>query len=325
MEIIGFNSYKGGACRTTTCYNTIPYLCEILGASEDRPLLVVDLDLDSMGLTKLFADGKICAEDRFDKTYSSNSLFDKDNIINIKFADDGFENVKDDEYFKNWAKVGKTFDLDNGSVLFLGANAVAKTISDKVFEQLEKSSPMGDLIKYLYEMDDECRPAGLIFDCAAGMQKSTQMAVSYVDTSVVCMRPTEQFRKGTLQYLRDNYRKMFEHQNCRGHRNVILLPTSVPSINASRETETYKKVVQLRSDAFDGIEWIINAVTSRNANLFKLNSNMVDADDETNMGIPEVERLKWKENVPLIKLEDYTEDEKLALERYKKLAKEIAK
>ena len=54
MKIISFNSYKGGACRTTTCYNTLPFLAKELGATSQQPILVFDVDLDSMGEVKYY-------------------------------------------------------------------------------------------------------------------------------------------------------------------------------------------------------------------------------------------------------------------------------
>lgn len=321
MKIIGFNSYKGGACRTTTCYNTVAYLCQKLQASEDKPLLIVDMDLDSMGLTKLLVDETYCPKDKFNNSFSANSLFDKNHSLNKMLAEDGLDDVKNAEYFQGWGKVGQVFGLAPGSVLFLGADANAKTISDAVFEQLKDSSPLGDLIKYLFELPEDCHPVGMIFDCAAGMQKTTQMVLSYVGTSVVCMRPTEQFRAGTLQYLKDSYKKIFDMRNCpEGSRNVILVPTSVAPIAAEKGSDAYKKIAKLRQSSFDDIEWMVNAIADACENHFALDACMVDAENADNMGIPEVERLKWKENTPLIRLTDFLADEKHALDRYEKLA-----
>ena len=49
-----FYSYKGGSGRTTTLVNTTKHLAEILNASKEHPILLVDADLESAGLTYFF-------------------------------------------------------------------------------------------------------------------------------------------------------------------------------------------------------------------------------------------------------------------------------
>lgn len=49
-----FYSYKGGSGRTTTLLNTTKHLAEMLGTSKEHPILLVDADLESAGLTYFF-------------------------------------------------------------------------------------------------------------------------------------------------------------------------------------------------------------------------------------------------------------------------------
>ena len=49
-----FYSYKGGSGRTTTLLNTTKHLLDQLQASPEKPLLLVDADLESAGLTYYF-------------------------------------------------------------------------------------------------------------------------------------------------------------------------------------------------------------------------------------------------------------------------------
>ena len=49
-----FYSYKGGSGRSTTAMNTVRHLIEELGASPTKPILMIDADLESAGLTFLF-------------------------------------------------------------------------------------------------------------------------------------------------------------------------------------------------------------------------------------------------------------------------------
>ena len=50
---VSFYSFKGGAGRSTTCLNTIPYIFEIGEASSEHPIVLLDVDLDSAGMTYL--------------------------------------------------------------------------------------------------------------------------------------------------------------------------------------------------------------------------------------------------------------------------------
>ena len=49
-----FYSYKGGSGRSTTSINTVKHLIDELGACKDHPILLVDSDLESAGLTYFF-------------------------------------------------------------------------------------------------------------------------------------------------------------------------------------------------------------------------------------------------------------------------------
>ena len=44
-----FYSYKGGSGRTTTLLNTTKHLIDKMGASPQKPILLVDSDLESAG------------------------------------------------------------------------------------------------------------------------------------------------------------------------------------------------------------------------------------------------------------------------------------
>ena len=55
MRISTFFSYKGGAGRSTTCLNTIPLLAEQFDAYDGAPILLLDMDIESAGLTYLLS------------------------------------------------------------------------------------------------------------------------------------------------------------------------------------------------------------------------------------------------------------------------------
>ena len=70
-----FYSYKGGSGRTTTLLNTTKHLAEILNASKEHPILLVDADLESAGLTYFFG-----CEKKFSTRF--NSTLNAEDFIN---------------------------------------------------------------------------------------------------------------------------------------------------------------------------------------------------------------------------------------------------
>lgn len=53
-KCFSFYSYKGGSGRSTTLVNTTKHLADILNASKTQPILLIDADLESAGLTYFF-------------------------------------------------------------------------------------------------------------------------------------------------------------------------------------------------------------------------------------------------------------------------------
>ncbi len=76
-KCITFYSYKGGSGRSTTAINTVRALAEQLHASKDKPILLVDADLESAGLTYYFN-----AENKFCEKYTIYSGFHTTHILN---------------------------------------------------------------------------------------------------------------------------------------------------------------------------------------------------------------------------------------------------
>lgn len=328
MKIISFNSYKGGACRTTTCYNTLPYLAHELGATARQPIIVVDCDLDSMGLTSIFhADNKEEDERKEKLPYSAKHLFVNDNDGINEALSSPLTDVREDEYFKYYEKVGKDLGLEEeGSVLFLGVDKLERTISDDEYDSKEKFAqyaPAGSLITALKRMSKANRPKAIVFDCASGVQMTTIAVFKYVDYSVMCMRPTLQFRIGTRDYL---YSMLPGQMNSSSEEEpkIILLPTSVASAENAAGNVGYV-LEQMRKDTIKEIRKnIVNYIMfeSKNGELgYKLIPDMAETDC---FGLPEIERFKWKECL-LFKEKELTEQEKALQEQYIKLAKILAR
>ena len=327
MKLISFNSYKGGACRTTTCYNILPYLAKKLGATAHQPIIVFDIDLDSMGMTSILNPKH--TDIKTPLTYSARNLFvDDTENINGKIREGRLSSVEDEWYFKYFQRVGRDLGLeDEGSVLFCGADINASTISDDDYDRYKESSPLQDLIGAFEDLAEEDQPKAIIFDCASGLQMSTIAALSFVHKAVVCMRPSLQFRIGTYDYLVNRIPKVIG-RDCR--HEIILLPTSVPSNIISDSDPNYekaeKKLNELQISTKELISaGIIDAIQLEDESTlgYVLNDEMAESDD---FGLPEVERFKWSELL-LYKDKDapLTERETLLQQKYEQLASILAK
>ncbi len=322
MKIISFNSYKGGACRTTTCYNTLPFLAKELGATSAQPILVFDVDLDSMGMTNL-----LDKQGKFNHAkYSANNLFKKDlfgiceHIKNNEFDDE--EDLEN--YYALFNKAGKELGLeDDGAVLFCGVDSAMSNFSDDTFKSVydEINSPLGNLIRALNGLEDDQKPKAIVFDCAAGVQMSTIMVLEKVNTMVMCMRPTFQFRTGTSHYIINRIPQKLRHQQLSNPRRLVLVPTAVAACGANSTRE----ILMLRNESYRGIQNIRELADTYSAE--DLGYRFIDdmIDDLDTMGIPEVERFKWKEEGVLYKIQDCTPEEEILKSRYQKLAQVIIK
>ncbi|MEG2454563.1 MAG: hypothetical protein RSB20_06820, partial [Clostridia bacterium] len=100
MKNISFFSYKGGSGRTSILYNTIPFLVKELGATETEPIILMDLDIDSKGLSYLLAEkSKI-------NTIQILKGCDYVNTINRNMS------IQEHPFFKNLSPVGCLFGLE---------------------------------------------------------------------------------------------------------------------------------------------------------------------------------------------------------------------
>lgn len=330
MLTISFNSYKGGSCRTTTCYNTIPFLADKLKATSHNPIIVFDFDLDSMGLTNLL--DKSGSGDRAKReAYSARNLFVEKND-DIKSAIKTLDNVED-SYFENYEKVGYKFNLsDNGAVLFCGANKNSPTLTDNDAEMFQQRSPLSDLVTALRGLNEEDQPRALIFDCAAGIQMTTAVVLSLVEEIIVCMRPSLQARIGTFDYL--SYyipQRIAKSQSSSYPRTVYLVPTSVSQLKLTEDELKNDMATNnlrgLRSDVLEAIEkGLIRQIKGKGelALRYKFNYDMAVEDETKEYGIREVERFKWEECL-IYKMPNLIKEEQCLLGRYQKLADIVTK
>ena len=325
MITISFNSYKGGSCRTTTCYNTLPFLAKKLNATSHNPIIVFDFDLDSMGLTSIFNNVILSEQDRKKRaTYSAKNLFCDSDYQEIRNLDSC-----EDSYFEKYTKVGKQLGLDDdGSVLFCGVNENAEKVTDDQYETIKKHSPLKELVGTFLSFSEEDQPRALVFDCASGEQVTTRIALLDADKIVMCLRPTMQARIGTLVYMQNRLPAIFRANEVGSKkREVILLPTSVAGINVSPDEdnreEAIERLTKLRKKALKEInDLLITSLRGYGSDYklrYSLNTEMVDPDENDIVGIPEIERFKWQEGL-LYTMDNITKQEKQLYKRYEKLS-----
>ena len=292
FHTISFYSFKGGAGRSTTCLNTIPYLCEASEANANHPIILIDMDLDSAGMTYLLGQ-----EEFFHDNFDVKDFLKGTNDLSVA-VEDGLQNHP---FYKHLVPVGNRFGLDdNKAVLFLGINDRDKLGNNDLIGETES------IFKKLRKFAKDNGISAIAFDTSTGDQISATFSLRYSDTVVCCMKNTLQFRKGTFNFLKRISNEVdFE--------NLILFPTVVPKEDM---------IIDGKSQFDSSIESIL-----KNIEDLPMDVNKEFISREM-FGINEIQRFKWKEDVLYNlakngKLNDDEEDAKDGVNRYKKLAEVI--
>lgn len=292
-------SYKGGAGRSTLAINVVPYLAEMLGASEKHPLVLVDMDIDSCGLTYLFNLDKQnikerCVQGWFHPKYSTMPVEDDDEI----------ESATEHIMFRHLFPVGSFFNLKNEAILCLPANPGETMGSESNYDAAQSGS--------VNEFKNMCKDiaCGVLFDSAVGNQLTANWSNRCANYIMCCMRPTKQFREGTNRFF-DTYDTKARDKK------IIIIPNVVPTDeltldDENGETHKYPKYAKeaIVRDFSDNRE--------RSNNIYFL--NLLEGDK---FGVPKIDRFMWQEGV-LRNARGLSELEHIALERYKEIASIIA-
>ena len=317
MLKLSYFSYKGGSGRTSLVYNTVPFLVEKLGATNKEPIIIVDLDVDSAGLSFLLDNDVIKLKNS--NKLTTNELIDDANLSEMKrLRVESKENPKpleDYPIFKRFTPVGYQFGLKsedynaNNTVLFVPACPS----DDALHFDLSSNTCIKDFLQFA----KNCGVKAVIFDLPAGEQVSGRQALQYSDIVLVCFRITKQHRKGTFNYLERN---LINDEK----QKYIIVPSAVPDT---------RKVFYIDSGAFNfeavkesSIERLEEIFESKGLNKEQLITEMFD---EEWYGIPEVSRFKFEEGIlynikkNLPEGKQLMEDEAKAFEAYDKLSKLI--
>ena len=292
-----FFSYKGGAGRSTTCLNTLPFLVRQSTAHKSAPILLLDMDIESAGMTYLLNQ-----QDKFHGKFDVKELLKNEETWSTEKKGD----ITLHPLYKKFVPVGRLLGLPSDeSVMFLGVDDASPKLDGRYMDTYEGA------IKKLIEFADRHNVRAIVMDSAAGDQFSATVAVRKSEKIVFCMRPTHQFRIGTFNYLK---RLSISAGRTGADKTIVLLPTVVPA-DAAIEGKSQLEL------AIDDIKKRIDSVGN-----FDFKKNFVSSKDC--FGINEVARFKWKEGVLYkLKAENGTlaADEEEGYVRYQKLAEVIWK
>jgi cellulose biosynthesis protein BcsQ len=290
MKTITFYSYKGGAGRSSTTLNTLPHLVQSFHATANSPILVLDMDLDSAGMTYLLGLD-VHFKDRYDvKSF----LLGEEN-----WSEAPASTLSNHSFYQKFVPVGDILGVENGAVMFLGVDD-GKPVDNNQMDGTKEG--------IFNKLNRFCRKNGIkavVIDSSAGDQFSAVLSTGAANDIVCCMRPTMQFRIGTFNYLHRLADKNAE-------KRVVLLPTVVPNTDRLIDDEMQ------RNKAIANIKERVDDLA--------IDDICMEFVSEDMFGINEVERFKWKEGV-LFKIaidSELSEDEKEASKRYKKLAYVLA-
>lgn len=291
MYNISFFSYKGGSGRSSALVNTVPFLAGKLGADSEHPIILLDMDIDSTGLTYLLHQSD---------NVPGHLNVQKIMMEGIPGANRTTQHPEDHPFFKDLLKVGGEFGLENGAVLLLPAEPGAAVGQDGNMNLNNLNAGQVERIIDTCERHD-C--AAVIFDSSAGDQETATVSNRKADVIVCCMRPTIQFQEGTLDYFRRMNRVV-------RNRDVILLPNAVSRTEVAVDGKMFPISAKLRiADAFTEI--------------FPDTGNTIHLDmlRGDRFGIPLVQRFQWQEAILRTLPEDrLAEDEKEALQMYEEVA-----
>ena len=293
--ITTFFSYKGGAGRSTTCLNTIPFLAKMTEAYKNAPILLLDMDIESAGMTYLLHQ-----DEHFHKVgYDIKEFLKGEETWPIS----GTGKLEDNPLYQKFVPVGHSFGLeDNYAVMFLGVN-------DKS-DQYDRnnSGNIEDVMLQLNRFADRNGVRAIVMDSAAGDQNSARLSVDNSDKIVFCMKATHQFRIGTFNYLHKLSRRWGSGAD---EKEIILLPTVIPNdIDIDGASQKDASIADIKK-----------RIGESGVNRLDIKTDFISEDM---FGINEITRFKWKEDV-LYKLSgELTEEEKEGRRRYEYLAELVA-
>jgi len=311
MSVVSFFSYKGGSGRTTTTLNTLYYLIQEVRPSRNSPLIVIDADTESYGMSMLIKDSS--------RAYSPETSLQG---LCIKAKTDTFNQVGPPTDWQSYPKLNQFFvpvghyftnDVDNDAVLLLRSDVTpAEQYScwDTVFSMNNNGNNENRNLNAALDVMDRC-DCTVVFDTPSGTQDMATFSLDRSDTIVCCMRPSVQFEIGT----RLCFEKLIENwAEDRNRKNIIFCPSAVPYKEMTIGANTYPRYYI--DNVFKGFREEMDAQAYDSKKVVTMIWGMQEGKVP---GIPEVDRFKWQECC-LAKIGGEREDERMAREKYRQLA-----
>lgn len=296
MEKISYFSYKGGSGRSSLAYNTIPYLAKKLNATSEHPMVVIDMDIDSAGLSFLFRN----SIETFKKENGDIILYTQK--IFMGYIPDSRNNaqtksIRDHLLFRSCVPIGDVYDMEKRAILFIPANT---DLNDKLDVDTDDTYDLRlDKLDIVMSILESYACCGTIFDCPTGRQQTARASLDVSEKIILVTRITRQFREGTYSYL-----EWFD--NLKSGKTFYIVPNAVPKDKIK----------------FDGIEFDYDIVKMEIKSKIKLTLQQNDADfslfSNGMFGVPEVTRFKFQEDILALR-EDRTPDEEEAVNAYRVL------
>lgn len=215
LKKICFYSFKGGAGRTVCMANVAGMLARELGATSKHPVLLLDLDLDSAGLTILLGQ-----RDTFEGSRWSTAKLLSDFALDV-------DPLREEFFAKRMVDASSALGADAGAVRFVGAEVLGAS---------EMALLKGDSFDRIDDFIGRCEEngiQGIIIDSASGWQQTAFLSHFVSDLVVYCCRLTHQFIEGTKLQL-ERFVDLCESERGRIP-SIILLPVAVPPQNPNWE------------------------------------------------------------------------------------------
>ena len=303
MKTISFFSYKGGAGRSTLAYNVIPILArDHFEPTAESPMIVVDTDVDSCGMSYL-----VGAEKQVTETNCIQAL------LGNPFSQRRYNSIQEHPFLKNLIPVGKAFGYEENEAILLLPAMDNKNICRDGRNNFAEAGGMSfdeSMKNFLEVCEEHFDVPAVIFDSSVGNTALANVSNNEANIIVCVMRPTTQFVNGTYRYLLD----VENGDKPLLGKDIVLVPNVIPDKEIDIGNAHYPDTA---------IDRIINTFVY--SDVFKSsdsNTYHMDMLDPREFGIPMVDSFMYVEG-QLLNKKEYYGNEETVLNRYKKLAKII--
>lgn len=312
MSIISFFSYKGGSGRTTTTLNTLYYLIQESKPTVSSPLIIIDADTESYGMSMLIRNASEKLET--EKSLQGLGVRAKSDTFNYSGNPTDWTSYKKlNEYF---VPVGEFFtkDIENEAVLLLRSDVTPTEqyqYWETVFSMNSSSSNENKNLSAALDIMERCG-CTVVFDTPSGTQDMATFSLDRSGIIVCCMRPSVQFEKGTRLCFEKLMANWAEERNVK---KIIFCPSAVPFKSMTIDSHNYPSFY--KETVFADFREEMDTKAHDTRGVVRLVWGMQEG---AVPGIPEVDRFKWQECC-LAKVGTDTEDERMAKDKYQQLAK----